>query len=232
MNPENDSMSASSAENATEIGSPASKTDVSSERTIESLEAENKRKGEKIIKLESKFSELEQKVADLQQKRNDPDTSSAERDSIDEKLKDLKDGKDWLKTIEQATATAVAQAEIIRANDYLEEKALELGMDAKDFAKLLQPYVKNSSNYYRRNVEAVSLWQKDQARIKSIEERERKLKERESEQQMFRETGGRMPRGGDSQFMDRFSKSKDHVERGNMAVDIIAQYSKTLVKPK
>ena len=109
---------------------------------------------------------------------------------------------DRIKELKKAGALYMAD-EAVTGNDWSE--AIE--KIAKEIAPFAKKYDDKSPS--RRNELAYRDWKAEQKRLHDLDERDRKLKEREDEAQRFRETGSRVPR--DKSVDEKFKEARSGV---------------------
>lgn len=137
--------------------------------------------------------------------------------------------KGTLTKVEENTLKLIFDNECDRQNDFLEDKVVELNASLKDgeerytidsLAKALNPYGKSYKDKRpeRKAQLAFRDWMMDKKRLESIEERERKIKEREEADLHFRETGRQVVR--DSSLEKKFQDSKD---KSGLMIDVLDQ---------
>lgn len=218
---------------------PPRKEDVDSERTVESLKAENQRKADKIIALEKSMADKESRLEELEALEREGKLSKEDRreqsdleDDLDkeaDKLQNISGNKPWLRLTERLArreseriaAENYTNVEIERGNDFIDDKAFDLEIPTKELIEKIKPFVKlaKGQSPYRRNVEAFREWQKEGKRVQSLEAREKAIAEKEDADRRFRETGSRTPRNNSD--TRRWEEAKTPRQKQEVLVDLM-----------
>jgi hypothetical protein len=201
---------------AKEAGSPPAKNGANDPGSppAEELIAENKRKAEELKEAKAELSSMQERLAELEEKERTRELSAKEeREKADlkddvkteaQKLRQLKETQPWIEVARQEAKTesektafdVMLNNELERANDFIDDKADELGITPKELANKLRPYAMKFQDKRpsRRNEMAYREWQKDESKLKSLSEREKALKDKEDNETKFREGAGRYVR--------------------------------------
>jgi hypothetical protein len=210
--------------------SEGKKTQKSHEQLAKEYQAEARRKSEENTTLKTELQEMKQMLAELKRKEEESGLSKREESKMDDlesdiqdavkKLRTQKDTQPWIHLAKEEMTNAMIEHQIELGNEYLEDKAEELGMEVKKLASELSLYAlkHQSKRPARRNELAFREWQKDQAKAKELAEKEKKLKELEDKEKAFREGGGRVPR---KISKDEAFESADKSGRLDAIVDLI-----------
>lgn len=219
---------------AIESASPDGKTEVNpsrggdhaqktSEQLLSEYKAETQRKAEEIKALKAEQAEMKAALAELKAKAESGDLSKkderkmevleSEIEAAAEKLRGDPEAKPWIKIAKEEMSEVMVQHQIELGNEFLEDRAAELGMEPKDLAKEISAFAfkYQDKRPERRNALAFKDWQKEQSRIKALEAKEKELKEREEKEKAFREGKGRIPRQADKDQKFQEAKKEDRL---------------------
>lgn len=178
---------------------------------VEEIIAENKRKAEELKSAKAEIGSMKERLQELEEAENRRElTAKEERERVAlksdvkseaAKLRELKETQPWIEVAkEEAERVGETKAfevmlnnELERANDFIDDKAAELDKEPKEFAKELQPFALKYQDKRpsRRNELAYRDWQKAQEKVKSLDEREKIIKDKEDRDLRFREGVGR-----------------------------------------
>lgn len=205
-------------------------------RTVGNVLAENRRKSEELTTITKEKEEMEERLDELEEKvrltREEREEVVQLRGDIKAAAKELrmKEGSaPWIQIAKEeaeemgkkTSLQAILDFEIERANDYVEDKAFDLSMDTKVLAKALTPFAikYNDKRPERRNQLAFRDWQKEQTRMKEIDDKEKKLKAEENERLSWREGTGRSDRTKTQK--QKFEDLERPSDRASAVVDLI-----------
>lgn len=200
------------------------------EQLLSEHKAENQRKSEEVSKLKAEKTKLEAELAELREKKKEDGLSKKEEEREEDlqeqvklaakALRREKETLPWIEIAREEIGDAMVNAEIQRANWYVEDTAEEMGIESDELAKKLTPFALKYNHLpaERRNRLAVRDLKRDEAKSKDIQTREERLKELEEKEKSFREGRGTIPR--QSQKDDKFNDA-DKRDRLKMAVDLI-----------
>lgn len=208
------------------------------DRTIENVMAENKRKTEEIVGLRSEISEMKEMLSELKEINNPSREERQEIKQLEEgieqkkaQLRSQKETQPWIEIAKEEAVTAAQQAMLNRqiedGNYYLEDKADELGIDYndkskfKEFVNKLKPFSLKHAELppLRRNQLAFKEWQKHEKQMSDLNEREKKLAEKEMQEKLMREGRGRIPI--DKEKEDKYTNARNSRERLSAVVDLV-----------
>lgn len=208
--------------------------------SLENLQGENKRLSEQNVKLKEQLEdsglqmdELKERLTELEKqgKRSDDTVDQKELDKI------ISDPRNKA-VISYLTAEAKKEAraasyedQIDSANALVEEEAEKRGIDigkserpTKEYLEFVNQLKSFSLKYadlspVRRNQRALKDFIKWEARIKNLEEREKAIKEKEDQDRLYAERGGRSER--EVAAIDSLEKAKTTDDQAAALKDIL-----------
>jgi len=208
------------------------------DRTTEQVMAENKRKTEEIAGLRSEISEMKDILSEMKEINNPTREERQEikqlEDTIDTKkaqLQSQKETQPWIGIAQDEALTiterVLMQRQIEDGNYFLEDKAEENGIDVSDkqefkkFIERMKPYALKYSELspVRRNQMAYKDWKKDEKKLSDLNEREKKIAEKEMQDKLMREGRGRIPI--DKEKEDKYNNARNSRERLSAVVDLV-----------
>lgn len=208
---------------ATNGDTPSSGSKQSAPPPLENLQAENKRLSDKLSKLQEQMEEGELSREEMKEelekiKAASPNGNGDKSKSPKQRLQELRSSpahKDELDLVtelareiaEERIGKFQHEQQVAEMEDMLIEKAEELGMEAKEFRNKILPYAGKHSDKapLQRFKSALREYLKDQAKLKELDEREKKLRDKEESDKLYAETGGRTP-----QQETTLNKIRDH----------------------
>ena len=206
------------------------------DRSFDNLLAENQRKAEKIVNLESRLSQLEEIENDRQltaTEQRDKASLQSDIDNLAQQVKNTDNGKIWLHLTKKEMASEFERRlrdySIERGDAFLEDKAIEEGIEnamalANKLAPHAKPYMHLSPE--RRDQLAFRDWKKSTIEMENIKKREDEIKKKEDEMKSYAEGRGRSTR--DPSFEEKLNKSTRAGERVSLARDLVDKASEQL----
>jgi len=203
---EMESPAIKSDENPSRGGDHAQKT---SEQLLSEYKAENQRKAEENKVLKSEMQEMKSTLAELKEKAEAGELSKRDEgrmENLEDEIKDAakklrgqKETQPWIEIAREEMTVSQAQFQIELGNEYIEDKASDLGIEPKDLAKEIAVYAfkYQDKRPARRNELAFRDWKNATAKQKELEAKETAIKERDAKDASFREGRGRNPRQAD-----------------------------------
>lgn len=212
-----DEASPASNNGANGSDSPAGKT---ADVLLEELRAENKRKADEISglkseksKLEALKAEYEERLTELDNKRTLTASDREEKKVLAAKIRQVAEAQPYLyaaeEIAEEKANSAMWNIELEKANDFLDDKAEELGLESgEELAKKIASYAVKYSDKRpsRRNELAFRDYMKAESREKDLQKKEADLKKKEAEYSAYAEGSGRTVR--DPGLADRLNSAK------------------------
>mgnify|MGYP001582295565 CR=1 FL=1 len=189
----------------------------------ENLRAEYERKekvlSDKLALTEDRLAELEEKAHLTESQQRELERLESRKDNIESELDAMEHSEDknvrlWVakakkeaeKARDEAKSLAYSDVFSSLAEDWMEEKAVELGLEYKDFRKSINPY---AGKYLEKNqLSRAKLAFRDWKRVQDLEKREADLKAKEEKAGEFSEGGGRK---ASETTLDEDLKSGDNI---------------------
>jgi hypothetical protein len=201
---------------------------------LEELIAENKRKAEEIASFKSEIQDMRAELDELKSLQQEHPTEKRQEkiddieESLDvmaEKLYQQKETKPWIRVAQKEsenTVMKILQNQAVQdSNDFIDDKAEELGLNVKDLVKNIKSFAIKYSDRspLRRTQLALRDWQKAQSKEADLSAREKKLLEEENKAKLMREGRGRIPVEQGKQ--DKWNNARNSRERTNAVVDML-----------
>jgi len=211
MPPEDQNGATAGSPPANTEGTPSPGSKQGATPPLENLQAENKRLSDKLTKLQEQLEEGELTRDEMREEmekiksqfsNGNGDKAKTPKQRLQEYKNNpaYKDQLDVLNELAQEIADQKIRQfqhedQVAEMEDMLVEKAEELGMDTKEFRSKILPYAGKHSDKapILRFKTALREYLKDQAKLKSLDEREKALREKEESDKLYAETGGRTP---------------------------------------
>lgn len=175
---------------------------------LEEVMAENKRKAEELKSVKAELESSKARLDELEEK--DRLTAAERQEKVEletdvkleaKRLRTLKETQPWIEVAKEEAEKAgetkafdvLLNNELERANDFIDDRAAERGETPKELARKMQSYAMRYTDKRpsRRNELAYRDLVADESKSKSLDDREKALKEKEDAETKYREGAGR-----------------------------------------